>query len=123
MFNELKSKLKKLEKSLQQLSSKAEIGATLATAQMKKRVFDEGLRADLKPIGNYKQGKRQGRKVNLVDTGALKSAIKVEPTKKGAKIVANGQGEKMNFIDKRYGKVFALSKDEAKIVFEALKKE
>ena len=122
MFKDLKNKISKLNASLQQLSSKAEIGAALATAQMKKRIFDEGLRADLKPIGKYQQGKRQGRKVQLTDTGELKRSIKVEPTKKGAKIVANGQGEKIHFINKRYGKVFALSKDEVKIVIDSLKK-
>ena len=122
MFQDLKNKLSKLNRTLQQLSGKAAIGATLATVQMKKRIFDKGLKTDLTPIGKYQTGKRKGRKVQLTDTGALKRAIKVLPTAKGAVIVANGQGEKMFFLNKRYGKIFALSKDEVKIIMDTLKK-
>jgi hypothetical protein len=122
MFKDLKNKLSQLNGALQRFNSKSVIGTTLATAQMKKRIFDKGLRADLKPIGKYQTGKRKGRKVQLTNTGALKRAIKVLPTAKGAVIVANGQGEKMFFLNKRYGKIFALSKDEVKIIMDTLKK-
>jgi hypothetical protein len=122
MFKDFKKKLSKLNDALQQLRGKAAIGAAVATSQMKKRIFDKGLRADLQPIGKYQTGKRKGRKVQLTDTGALKRAIKVLPTAKGAVIVANGQGEKMFFLNKRYGEIFALSKDEVKIIMDTLKK-
>lgn len=123
MLQDLKNKLSKLNSVLQRLSGKAAIGATLATAQMKKRIFEKGLRADLKPIGTYQTGRRKGRNIQLTNTGALKRAIKVLPTAKGAVIVANGQGEKMFFLDKRYGKIFALSKDEIEIMMDTLKKQ
>jgi hypothetical protein len=122
MLKDLKEKLESLNKALSLLSSKAVIGAEAATRQMKKRIFVEGLRFDLKPIGKYQTGRRTGRSVVLKDTGALERSIKVEPTGKGAKVVAVGQGEKIKFIEKRYGKVFVLSKDEIKIIFGSIKK-
>lgn len=120
MLNELKNKLKDLEKALKLQSSKAQIGAELAAAQMKKRIFQEGLKTNLKPIGTYETGKRKGRAVKLKDTGQLEQSIKVEPTKDGAKIT--GDIAKIRWIERRYGKIFALSKDEVKLLMKPLKK-
>lgn len=120
MLSELKRKLKALEKALKQQSTKAQIGAELATARMKKRIFQEGLKANLKPIGTYQTGLRKGRAVKLKDTGALEKSIQVVPTKNGASII--GHAEKIRWNERRYGKIFALSKDEIKILVSLFKK-
>lgn len=120
MLKELKNKLNELEKFLKLKSTKAQIGAELAAAQMKKRIFKEGLKANLQPIGTYQTGKRKGRAVKLKDTGQLEQSIKVEMTKEGAKITGNIA--KIRWIERHYGKIFALSKEETKILMKPFKK-
>ncbi len=116
MLNELKNKLKALEQALTLQSTKVQIVAELAAAQMKKRIFQEGLKTDLKPIGTYQTGSRKGMAVKLKGTGQLEQSIKVELTKNGAKITGNVA--KIRWIERRYGKIFALSKREIKLLMQ-----
>lgn len=107
MFKKIKNKLQQLELAL---IKKAQTGAELAVVQMKRRIFQQGLKANLTPIGRYKTGNRKGRPVKLKDTGQLERSIQVVFTPNGARIV--GDGSKVRWLERRYGKMFSLSKDE-----------
>lgn len=115
-----KEKINKLANWLSELPSRAFLCAEQAAFQMKKRIFQQGLRSDLKPIGKYQTGGRRGRSVKLKNTGELEKSLAVVSTKKGAIILANKN--KVQWNELRYGKIFAFSKEEKQLIMSYIKK-
>jgi hypothetical protein len=62
-------------------------------------------------------GKKKGKPINFVDTGELKSRLRVQKQADGkVVIVAPGQGVKIRNLEKRFGPVFQLSVEEKNLL-------
>lgn len=116
----MKRQLETLSQRLKALPERVFFLSELALDSMKRRIFERGLRADLKPIGVYRTGRRRGKPVKLKNTGRLEKSLKAIPTKRGAVIV--GDKKKVVWTERRYGKIFSFSEKEKDFIVKQIKK-
>ena len=134
MLNRIISKLDRISKLTEQELWDYAIQST----EMKNKIrlwviaqLDEGINADDKVIGIYSQStqkitkgrKKAGQRYNLEDTGDFRESIGVLPNNLYIAIVANGQKEDENILDKYSYRVIELNKKHLSLLSEFIRNE
>lgn len=134
MLNRLFSKLDRISKLTEQELWNYAVQSTEMKNKIRQWVIsqlDEGLNADDKIIGIYKKSTEKitkGRKIageryNLKDTGDFRESIGVLPNELYIGIVANGQKEDENILDKYTYRVIELNKAHLSLLSDFIRNE